>query len=312
MRMKSRRGVVPPSVLMGITAAVLLVIGLGTGLTGLAVIPVAPAVVPSLHADLYYVNATGYNITTHTQIKALPAGSMIVTKVVINWGGAPVAYTAGSLGTINTGIFGFYRYHVVGSVAGPVAVFATVTAVDGKATYTATTFTTTVTVPGGTTVCTHLCVDVYSAFTETASGLVATFTDTSQVLNGTTTSYAWSFGDGLTGTGTPVVHSYGVAGSYLVGETVTAANATGVIATSSSSQNITVSAGPQPCQGTGPCTGPAPPFVTPTSGTFLGLGAGAAVWALAWGRPELGAVSTAAGGILGFFFGAINTGSFGL
>jgi PKD repeat protein len=306
---RNRRGVTPPLIL-GLVGVIVIVLGLGTGVAGLSVVPTS-STAPSLHAFMYYVNATGYNVTTHTQIKANPSGSMIVTKVAINWGGTIVSYTAGSLLTANTGTFGFYRYHVLPSVAGPVQVSAVVTAIDGKSTYTATTAVTTVTLPGGTTACSHLCPDVSSAFTVSESGLAVTFTDASQILNSTTTTYSWTFGDGLTGAGSPVVHSYAVAGTYLVTETVSILNATGAGASSTSSQNVTVVAtGPGPgCQGTASCSTPIVPFLTGTSGLIIGAGVGLVAWAALWGRPELGVLALVAATAGGFVIGMLNTGA---
>lgn len=52
--------------------------------------------------------------------------------------------------------------------------------------------------------------------------LSVTFTDASTAVSATTiSSRFWRFGDGTTGTGTPVTHSYALAGTYMVTEVVT-------------------------------------------------------------------------------------------
>lgn len=58
-------------------------------------------------------------------------------------------------------------------------------------------------------------------FTDTVSGLTATFTDTSTDSGGTIGSHAWTFGDGGTSTATSPSHTYAAAGTYSVTETVT-------------------------------------------------------------------------------------------
>ncbi|HEY0662675.1 MAG TPA: PKD domain-containing protein, partial [Lysobacter sp.] len=58
-------------------------------------------------------------------------------------------------------------------------------------------------------------------FTSSASGLTATFTDTSTDSDGTIASRAWNFGDGGTSTATNPSHPYAAAGTYTVTLTVT-------------------------------------------------------------------------------------------
>ncbi|HTD29826.1 MAG TPA: PKD domain-containing protein [Xanthomonadaceae bacterium] len=58
-------------------------------------------------------------------------------------------------------------------------------------------------------------------WTDTTSGLTATFTDSSTDSGGTISSHAWTFGDGSTSTATSPSHAYAAAGTYSVTETVT-------------------------------------------------------------------------------------------
>ena len=61
-----------------------------------------------------------------------------------------------------------------------------------------------------------------AAFAQTASYLdLAVDGSTSKDVDGTIASYAWSFGDGATGTGATAQHTYAAAGTYTVGLTVT-------------------------------------------------------------------------------------------
>jgi PKD repeat protein len=77
-----------------------------------------------------------------------------------------------------------------------------------------------------------------AAFTNTASGLTASFDATGSTdQDGTISSYAWSFGDGTTGTGSKPSHPYAAAGTYPVKLTVTDDDgATGTV-----TQNVMVS-----------------------------------------------------------------------
>jgi len=58
-------------------------------------------------------------------------------------------------------------------------------------------------------------------WTDTVSGLTATFTDASTDTGGTITAWSWDFGDSGTSTTKNPVHTYGAAGTYTVTETVT-------------------------------------------------------------------------------------------
>jgi subtilase family serine protease len=59
------------------------------------------------------------------------------------------------------------------------------------------------------------------SFSETSSGLIATFRDTSTDSGGTITSHAWAFGDGGSSTQANPSHLYSSSGTYDVTETVT-------------------------------------------------------------------------------------------
>ena len=60
--------------------------------------------------------------------------------------------------------------------------------------------------------------------------------------DGVVTSYAWDFGDGVTGTGSTPSHSYAAAGTYTIGLTVTDDDG----ATGTTTRSVTVTAAPQP------------------------------------------------------------------
>jgi PKD repeat protein len=61
-----------------------------------------------------------------------------------------------------------------------------------------------------------------ASFSTVTSGLIVAFDATaSKDLDGSVASYAWSFGDGTTGTGSAPTHTFGSAGTYAVGLTVT-------------------------------------------------------------------------------------------
>ncbi len=64
-------------------------------------------------------------------------------------------------------------------------------------------------------------------FTVTGSfcfGFNTNFTSTNALANGTIVSYAWDFGDGSTGLGPNIVHTYSASGSYVVNYSVTTNN----------------------------------------------------------------------------------------
>lgn len=77
-----------------------------------------------------------------------------------------------------------------------------------------------------------------ASFTVSTADLTATFTDTSTDSDGTIASRAWSFGDGTAGSGSPVSHTYGAAGTYRVTLTVTDNGG----ASASTARDVTVTA----------------------------------------------------------------------
>lgn len=109
---------------------------------------------------------------------------------------------------------------------------ATGTGITSQHTYTATgTYTVSLTVTdnrAGTNTVTHPVsvtmpnVLPVAAFTDTLNGLNASFdASTSHDPDGSIASYAWTFGDGTSGTGVTPTHRYGASGTYAVGLTVT-------------------------------------------------------------------------------------------
>ena len=53
-------------------------------------------------------------------------------------------------------------------------------------------------------------------FTDTTSGLSASFTGLTNISRQPVTNYLWEFGDGSTGTGAAPTHTYATAGTYKV------------------------------------------------------------------------------------------------
>jgi PKD repeat protein len=80
-----------------------------------------------------------------------------------------------------------------------------------------------------------------AAFTSSNSGFAASFDGSTSAVNTTgptLTSYAWTFGDGGTGTGVTPSHTYAAAGTYTVGLIVTDSNG---LVSSNTTHSVTVS-----------------------------------------------------------------------
>ncbi|GLQ93099.1 PKD domain-containing protein [Dyella acidisoli] len=78
-------------------------------------------------------------------------------------------------------------------------------------------------------------------FTDTVSGLTATFTNSSTDTGGTINAYAWNFGDGSTSTVASPSHAYAAAGTYSVSLKVT--DNTGATNTKTGSVTVTAPTG---------------------------------------------------------------------
>ncbi len=78
-----------------------------------------------------------------------------------------------------------------------------------------------------------------AAFTSTCTALTCAFNGTGSTDDVGVTSYAWTFGDGSTGTGPTPSHTYAAAGTYTVGLTVSDAG----LLTNSTTRTVTVSSG---------------------------------------------------------------------
>ncbi|WP_304488643.1 protease pro-enzyme activation domain-containing protein [Dyella sp. 2HG41-7] len=89
---------------------------------------------------------------------------------------------------------------------------------------------------GGTTTGTPV-----ANFTDTVSGLTASFTNSSTDTGATITSYAWNFGDSTTSTTASPSHTYTAAGTYTV--TLTVTDSTGATNTKTGSVTVASSSG---------------------------------------------------------------------
>lgn len=117
-----------------------------------------------------------------------------------------------------------------------------------------------------------------AAFSSSAADLVASFDGSgSSDPDGTIAGYGWNFGDGTTGTGATVNHTYATAGNYTVTLTVTDnAGATGQFA-----KPITVTAAPPP---------------PPPAGNVLAKDDFGRTVASGWGTADVGGPWTITGG----------------
>lgn len=112
-----------------------------------------------------------------------------------------------------------------------------------------------------------------ASFTSTTTDLTASFNAAASTdPDGTIASYAWTFGDGTTGTGVSPQHVYAAAGTYPVTLTVTD-NEAGV---GSTSNDVTVTA--------------------PPAGTIVAADAFSRTVASGWGTADTGGAWTASGG----------------
>ena len=108
-----------------------------------------------------------------------------------------------------------------------------------------------------------------ASFTDTTSGLTATFTNTSTDSGGTIGTYAWTFGDGSTSAVASPSHTYAAAGTYSVTETVTD-SVDGKTSSKTASVTVTASTPTQLLTNTGFETGKATPW-TMSSGTLCDI-----------------------------------------
>jgi serine protease len=93
-----------------------------------------------------------------------------------------------------------------------------------------------------------------AAFTFTCSGLTCTFDGSGSTDDVGITSYGWNFGDGLSGSGAVVSHSYGATGTFTVDLTVTDGGGN----TDTESKSVTVSSVGAPCTNCTEYTGSLP------------------------------------------------------
>lgn len=292
-----------------VAGLVVIAIGIGAALNpSLALIPGAVPVnqVPTSTVTLT-TSASGLAVTAHVINDA--AGStgqlansptMQVVSDTIYWGTVPTRYAVANL----TGV-SYLNETYAFAAAGVYPVHVVSEAVLGSSTYRATSATLTVTVPSTSSGSSGSSQPkVSSSFVAQVSGLVVSYSDTSTVSGATITSIAWSFGDGSTGAGPVVNHTYASSGTYEVSETVTATNSTGAVVSSTSEQNVTVASGTSGCQGTGRCAPTAPQYLTPTSGVLTGLGIGLVIGG-AFGRPEWIAILAFLGAIVGLLLGYV-------
>lgn len=107
--------------------------------------------------------------------------------------------------------------------------------------------------------------DPVASFTDTVSGLTASFTNTSTDTGGTIDAYSWNFGDGNTSTSASPSHTYSAAGTYTV--TLTVTDNTGATSTKSASVTVTSAAPTQLIVNPSWSTGAASPW-TMSAGTL--------------------------------------------
>jgi len=149
-------------------------------------------------------------------------------------------------------------------------------------------------------------------YTSTSAG-VLTVIDTSTVSGVTGVTFAWTFGDGSTGSGSNATHTYAASGGYTVTDKVTGTTYLGV-ATASASHVVNITVGTTTpnnqtcgtpttpiCVSTGPPP-PAPsvePFNAATGLLIIGFG-GLFVAAIIPGNPEWRAILAIVALVVGF------------